>query len=200
MFVQAMTEFHGVSFCSQEDPLSPAYHQSAPTTGGHFYRNAVYTEGISLPNNLLPIFACDHYMMSSSHMDHTYETIDNTDLMDQYNGEYHRYSKLENLNSGSYMNSLSDLTTEYDKLTTKCDRPPSNGFHANGREQQRRKDSPQQYSLLELQTNVTGKGYNKLQWRKQEDAQTTENNKDGYDQIELSKTHPEEGATNHRKP
>ena len=162
----------------------------------------MYTEGISPPNNLLPVYAYKHYMMSSSHVDHTYETIDDIDLMDQHNGEYHRYSKLDNLDSGSYMNSLSDLTSEYDKLTTKCDRPPSNGFHASEREQQSRQDCPQPYSLLELQTNVTEKKYNRLMWKKPEDMQTTENNKEGYDQIELSKTLPEEEATciSHTKP
>ena len=148
----------------------------------------MFTEGTALPNNLLPILAYQHYMMSSSHVDHTYESIDDTDLMDQYNGEYHRYSKLENLDSGSYVNSLSDFASEYDKLSTKCDRPPSNGFHTNEREQQSRQENPQPYSMLELQANVSGKGYNKLQWKKQEDKQGKENNKEGYDQIDLSKT------------
>ena len=123
--------------------------------------------------------------MSSSHVDHTYESIDDADLMDQYSGEYHRYSKFENLDGGSYMNSLSDVTSEYDKLASKCDRPPSNGFHASGRELQSRQENPQPYSVLELPTNTTGKGYNKLQWKKQEGKQGTDNNKEGYDQIEI---------------
>ena len=177
---------------SHDNALPPVFQQPAPAIDGQFYRNAMYTEDISSPKNLVSIFANDHYMMSSSYvMDHTYETIDDSDLIAQYNGEYHRYSKLESQDR-TYSNSpASDDPSTYDKLSSaQVELPPANGFNANGREQQSRKEHPQPYSMLEIQTNTKGKAYNKLQRKKQEVIQPAKNKED-YDQIDLSDALPD---------
>ena len=152
--------------------------QQEEPIGGVFYRNTMFADVTSSVShqNLVPIFEQDHYVMN-----HTYESIDNSNLRSEYEVEGHWYALLEEGNQRT--RSMSKSPSNYDKLSTKIERTT---VSAVGRGQGKQADPSQLYSVLELQENAKDKPYNKLKWKKQESPQIAVVSREDYEQIDLS--------------